>query len=68
MKLLVIQHSRVPVNLGGLHYAQEYIVCLFHLNPPVTRKRRWRYILDEPVPAEEVVHFRIPVDSVAEGV
>jgi len=26
-------------------------VCLFHLYPPVTRKRRWRYILDESVPA-----------------
>jgi len=21
------------------------LVCLFHLYPPVTRKRRWRYIL-----------------------
>jgi len=28
-------------------------VCLFvfHLYPPVTRKRRWRYILDESAPA-----------------
>jgi len=25
--------------------------CLFHLYPPVTRKRRWRYILDESAPA-----------------
>jgi len=24
---------------------------LFHLYPPVTRKRRWRYILDESTPA-----------------
>jgi len=28
-------------------------VCLFHLYPPVTRKRRWRYILDEFAPALE---------------
>jgi len=28
-------------------------VCLFlfHLYPPVTRKRRWRYMLDESAPA-----------------
>jgi len=29
-------------------------VCLFHLYPPVTRKRWWRYILDESAPASEL--------------
>jgi len=28
-------------------------VCLFHLYPPVTRKRRRRYILDESAPAQK---------------
>jgi len=27
---------------------------LFHLYPSVTRKRRWRYILDESAPAYEL--------------
>jgi len=29
--------------------AELYVLfVLFHFYPPVTRKRRWRYILDEP--------------------
>jgi len=27
------------------------VVCLFHLHPPITRKRWWRYILDKCTPA-----------------
>jgi len=30
------------------------VVCLFHLYPPVTRKRRWHCILYESVPASEL--------------
>jgi len=26
-------------------------VCLLHLYSPITRNRRWRYILDESAPA-----------------
>jgi len=32
----------------GLH---SQFIRLFHLYPPDTRKRRWRYILDESAPA-----------------
>jgi len=31
--------------------------CLFHLYPPVTRKRLWRYVLDESAPTEELSIF-----------
>jgi len=30
---------------------KNLIICLFHLYPLVTRKWRWRYILDEFAPA-----------------
>jgi len=38
---------------GTVHFlcVDFNFVCLFHLYPPVTRKRRWRYILDEFAPA-----------------
>jgi len=33
------------------NYPRGNLFILFHLYPPVTRKRRWRYILDELIPA-----------------
>jgi len=36
---------------GGLEVKFPIFVCLFHLYPPVTRKRRLLYILDEYAPA-----------------
>jgi len=39
---------------NGLHYFSNLFFgqfVLFHIYPPVTRKRRWRYILDESAPA-----------------
>jgi len=33
-----------------LHVTSKVYNWLFHLYPPVTRKRRWRYILDEFTP------------------
>jgi len=31
-----------------------FVVFFFHLHPAITRKRRWRYILDESAPAYEL--------------
>jgi len=31
--------------------SDKLVFCLFHLYPPVTRKQRWRYTLDESAPA-----------------
>jgi len=40
-------------------------VCLFHLYPPVTKKRRWPYILDESEPAYRSCPFpSFPVISI----
>jgi len=36
-----------PDNCGLEVMFTTIFVCLFHLYPPVTRKRRLRYILDE---------------------
>jgi len=41
-----------------------FVACLFYLYPPVTRKRRWRYMLDESAPAYRSYPFpRFPVIS-----
>jgi len=45
-------HFIAMLKLSTIHYKNSFLfACLFHLYPPVTRKRRWRYILDESAPA-----------------
>jgi len=45
----VIERKAVLVlNIFILSQSQNNFVCLFHLCPPVTRKRRLPCILDEP--------------------
>jgi len=41
--------SSIPAFVANM--ARAYNTCLFHLYLPVTRKRRWRYILDGSAPA-----------------
>jgi len=44
--------SSIPIKLEiSCRLTLFCLFVLFHLYPPVTRKRRWRYILDESAPA-----------------
>jgi len=49
LKLNMFENASWQRNTRYVVYPFKFcFVCLFHLYPPVTRKRRWRYIWTNP--------------------